>query len=125
MYDLDTKQIANIVNQDLQENRMNLFLGAKDDLIYFIDCDMTTMKKPVYSFDLKTQNKELVDENCPTDRSTLYQGHLYYADEENNKIISYDILTHEKKNEAELPEQEGTLYLSTKGGLVNLRYVSD
>ena len=125
MYDLDTKQITNIVNQDLQENRMNLFLGAKDDLIYFIDCDMTTMKKPVYSFDLKTQNKELVDENCPTDRSTLYQGHLYYADEENNKIISYDILTHEKKNEAELPEQEGTLYLSTKGGLVNLRYVSD
>ena len=125
MYDLDTKQITNIVNQDLQENRMNLFLGAKDDLIYFIDCDMTTMKKPVYSYDLKTQNKELVDENCPTDRSTLYQGHLYYADEENNKIISYDILTHEKKNEAELPEQEGTLYLSTKGGLVNLRYVSD
>lgn len=50
---------------------------------------------------------------------------MYYADEENNKIISYDILTHEKKNEAELPEQEGTLYLSTKGGLVNLRYVSD
>ena len=87
MYDLDTKQITNIVNQDLQENRMNLFLGAKDDLIYFIDCDMTTMKKPVYSYDLKTQNKELVDENCPTDRSTLYQGYLYYADEENNKII--------------------------------------
>lgn len=29
MYDLDTKQIMNIVNQDLQENRMNLFLGAR------------------------------------------------------------------------------------------------
>lgn len=122
MYDLKTGQIINVVNSDLEENRMNLFLGAKNDLIYFIDCDMITMTKPIYSFDLKTQKKELIDENCPTDRSTLYQGHLYYADEENNKIVSYDILTHEKKNEANLPEQEGTLYLSTKGGLVNLQY---